>query len=290
MEDALFATMKEKSTDFTNINDLIQIPLLNSGDIFIIYDDTVQPPMFRTAILESITNQEESFKTIILNFKTVEGEQFILRKFYKGTIDVFSPLIVLGGELFDKYKLFKVENHSIGLDQLVEKFKKLVKNPSIVFNSSMPIVNQPKTGITGAQAPEGAERSRLNSVESQSLAEGGRLSPNGGQSLAEGGRLSPSGGRLSPKEQAGLEKRAAQIAKAKERELKSAAKSAASSSSTAVALSAAAGVGAASAAGASAGFASASPGSSFKKVESSNKQKYIKYKNKYINLKNDLLN
>ena len=328
MEDALFATIKEKSTDFTNINDLIQISLLNSGDIVIIYDDTIRPPIFRTAILESITHQEESFKTIILNFTSVEGEKFILRKFYKGTIDVFSPLVVLGGELFDKYKLFKVENHSIGLEQLVEKFKKLVQDSSVVFNSSMPIENQPKTSIV----PEGAERGRLNSVGSQ-LAEGGRLTPSESQLLGEGGRLSASGspslgaeggrlsasgspslgaegGRLSPKEQAGLAKRAAQIAKAKEREQKMATKSssakagegssgaasaAAGSSGAASAGSSGASAAAGSSGAAAAGSSGAAPPgsgvSSFRKVEpASNKQKYIKYKNKYINLKNELLN
>jgi hypothetical protein len=328
MEDALFATIKEKSTDFTNINDLIQVSLLNSGDIVIIYDDTIRPPIFRTAILESITHQEESFKTIILNFTSVEGEKFILRKFYKGTIDVFSPLVVLGGELFDKYKLFKVENHSIGLEQLVEKFKKLVQDSSVVFNSSMPIENQPKTSIV----PEGAERGRLNSVGSQ-LAEGGRLTPSESQLLGEGGRLSASGspslgaeggrlsaigspslgaeggrlsasgspslgaegGRLSPKEQAGLAKRAAQIAKAKEREQKMATKSSSakvgegsSGASAAAGSSGASAAAGSSGASAAAGSSGAAPPGSG--VSSFRKVEPTSNKQKYIKYKNKYIN
>ena len=112
MEDAFL--FEKKSTDITHIEDILSLKTLNEGDIFFILNDTMNPAETKIGILKNIIFDEtdKNFKIATINFVTTDETTFFLRTYFRGEIDFFSSPKILGGELFEKYKMYKKINNN----------------------------------------------------------------------------------------------------------------------------------------------------------------------------------
>jgi hypothetical protein len=143
MEDTFL--LQKTDPDLSLLEDVLTLTSQNIGDIFFILNDLVKPASSKIGILESINIDESntSFKIATFNFVTSSEETFFLRTIFRGELDFFSPPTRLGGELFEKYKIFKINKHSVSSDKLLESLKQITKNDSIILNNEMKIENTP---------------------------------------------------------------------------------------------------------------------------------------------------
>lgn len=143
MEDTFI--LQKTDPDLLLLEDVLALTSQNEGDIFFILNDLVNPVSTKIGILKSTTIDEsdKQFKIATFNFVTTSEETFFLRSVFRGDLDFFSPPTRLGGELFEKYKIFKINKHSVSSDKLLESLKQITKNDKIILNNEMKIENTP---------------------------------------------------------------------------------------------------------------------------------------------------
>jgi hypothetical protein len=134
---------KKESPNLLLIEELVNLTTVAIGTEFIVLNYNTKPITFLITKLKSIeilpigTSDSKIFK---INFISDEGREFYLQKFFRGELDIFAPPLIIGGELFEKYKLFKIER-KIDIPSLLDGLKKLVLETDIVRNQDLEILN-----------------------------------------------------------------------------------------------------------------------------------------------------
>ena len=158
---------KKESQNLLLIEELLNLTSVSIGTEFIVLNYNSKPSTFLITKLKSIeilpigSSDSKIFK---INFISDDGREFYLQKFFRGELDIFAPPLIIGGELFEKYKLYKIER-KIDIPSLIENLKKLVLENNIVRNQDLQILNYKVEVITLPPKKETDSKEMLLRIE-----------------------------------------------------------------------------------------------------------------------------